>query len=222
MKNDTFPADTGITDTDLGHRLPLRQRLRSETRERHEYLDARFAGMHLAETVDAYHRFVRMNAACHALAEPILAQSALVAAFPDWTTRDRSSHLSRDMAEMGLQPLAAASPSAAFAKPDLPEAIGMGYVLEGSRVGGRYIYRLVIARLAESAWAAATFHYLESTEEPDRFRDFTIRAEALLSRDLDVDRAVAAANACFDLFIDTERGLVQSGDTPARYWESGV
>jgi heme oxygenase len=180
----------------------LRRRLRTESRESHERLDARFDGMTGEAEPNTYARFLQVNEACHRVLEPILSDSALRHALPGFAIPHRSPALAADLSAMGLMPLeATAFPLAGLG---VPEAVGVVYVLEGSRLGAGYILAEIRKREPNAAWSAASFAYLEGPDVPHALRGFLIEANAFLQEEADVSRAVAAADATFRYFLDVE------------------
>ena len=170
----------------------FRQRLRAATGARHAALDRRFAGIEAGRDAGLYHRFIRVSDAVHRTLEPILAASPLPDRMGGWSGRERAAVLALDLRAMGLKPLAA--PPFAIPAPRLPEAIGIAYVLEGSRLGARMMHR----SLAPRAGHALSLRYLASAEETDFFRPFLARGAWLLPEPADQALAGAAARAAFD------------------------
>ncbi|MBC8130219.1 MAG: biliverdin-producing heme oxygenase [Rhizobiaceae bacterium] len=203
MINDISAAHPSTAPASAADLSALRLRMRAGSGDRHQRLDVRFEGMHGAETPAVYHRFVAVNEACHAAIEPVLERSRLCDVLLDWQSRNRTALLRRDLDEMAVAPL----PRMAFDYDvaGLPEAFGAGYVLEGSRLGARYLHRMMRKRLVEPAFAGVSLLYLASADEPDHFRPFLAQAAHVLTTEASRDRAVAAANAAFDLFLETER-----------------
>ncbi len=142
----------------------LRAHLRDGTRAAHEALDARFAGMTEESGPDGYRRFVAMNAAAFADLVPRLLASAL-AARPEAVAPLVASlaALEADRAAMGLDALVAPEIPASPAL-GLDEAVGIAYVLEGSKLGARYMHRRLLQRRAAELWPEASFRYLADAD----------------------------------------------------------
>ncbi|KQT69799.1 MULTISPECIES: biliverdin-producing heme oxygenase [unclassified Aureimonas] len=185
----------------------LRRRLRAESRESHEALDATFDGMADAAGPDTYARFLLVNEACHRAIEPILERSPLPDVAPGFRVKSRSPSLAADLDAMGLRPLEA--PAFPLSAPNAAETVGIVYVLEGSRLGAGFILSRLRGRDLGEAWSKAAFAYLEGPDEPHALRGFLIEATASLGSgdegERNVDRAVAAADATFRYFLDVER-----------------
>lgn len=179
----------------------FRRRLRQGSGDRHERLDGRFAGLHEAAEPALYHRFIRVNHACHrAIGEVLGAAGPLRAAGMAGEDLSRCTmDLSADMEAMGLAPLA--PPPFPIPAPDLAEAVGIAYVLEGSLLGARYIHRALTARPLGEAWKGVSLRYLAAADGPDTFRAFMEDASGRVGSQAGRDRSVAAANATFDYFL---------------------
>ncbi|WP_182086825.1 biliverdin-producing heme oxygenase [Aureimonas sp. ME7] len=186
-----------ITDAPAAARPSLRDRLRSDTREAHEALDASFADMFGDAEGARYRRFLRMNHLAHEAIEPILSGSPL-----DWTGRDapdagRLAAVRRDAEAIGLPPEPA--PGFPIENPDLPEALGIAYVLEGSRLGAKFMLRALKREGAGSGdpWPTA---YLEASSDARPFAHLIERMDAEPMNEGMVRRAVSAADETFRFF----------------------
>ncbi|MEX6507028.1 biliverdin-producing heme oxygenase [Jiella sp. M17.18] len=186
--------------------------LRVATGDVHARLDGRFAGMVEAETPCLYHRFVRMNHACHAVVEPLLAaaddgtMAAVLAGRPDLLRA-----LETDMAAMALTPLDHKAAKFSVAGP--AEAAGLLYVLEGSRLGARYLHHALTRGDAASRWPGITMFYLESAAKPGHFSQFLDELSSRLPTIGERQRSVEAALAAFSLF---EKAADEAGNTGLR------
>jgi heme oxygenase (biliverdin-IX-beta and delta-forming) len=190
-----------------GSRLPhgqsLRTRLRDGTRALHERLDAGFVGVAMSRDRAAYARFLRVNEACCGRIEPVLAASGLLERMPGLDGGFRRGAARADLDAMRIPPLALAP--FPLAGPSLCEAIGVAYVMEGSRLGARMILKeFGSARDAETDRGLTTF-FLEAAGNADRFREFMRMAEALAATPSDRDGAVRGAIATFDYFLEAAR-----------------
>lgn len=178
----------------------LRDRLRADTREAHEALDASFAGMFSDSTGAAYRRFIAMNLAAHAAIDPILATSLPAAPWEGEAPADRLDAARRDARALGLEP--EATPAFPLPRPDLFQALGIAYVLEGSRLGAKYMLR-AIKRDEPSGDAWWPTHYLEASSDARPFTRLLDRMTAERADEADIRRAVEAADTTFRFF----RGL---------------
>ena len=177
----------------------LRALLRETTASSHQRLDRHFLGMTEAGDATFYHRFIRMNHACHATLESALAVITQRLGEPLLARREPLlAALSQDIRAMDLAPVAPAPLQ--LGGTDLPEAAGLVYVLDGSRLGARFIHREFIAKNLARRWPGISTAYLAGAAAPDPFGD---RMDALSGRIVSESarqRAGAAAQAAFALF----------------------
>lgn len=177
----------------------LRALLREGTATRHQRLDVSFAGMTDADDARQYHRFIRMNHACHACLEPLVATLADRLGEPTLAERQPLLNaLASDMQSMGLAPVDAGR--LGVDATDLPAAAGLVYVLDGSRLGARFIHREFIQKDLARRWPGISAAYLAAASGADAFGDrmagLSDRVESQRAR----DRAIATAQAAFALF----------------------
>ncbi|WAJ28837.1 biliverdin-producing heme oxygenase [Antarcticirhabdus aurantiaca] len=217
-------AQTSIeaaTDGRLTGPAALRAHLREGTRAAHEALDARFSGMTEEAGPESYRRFVAMNAAAFADLVPRLLASAL-AARPEAVAPLVASlaALEADRAAMDLDALGAPEASApASAAPGLDEAVGIAYVLEGSKLGARYMHRRLLQRRAAELWPEASFRYLA---DADASAGFSAYLSVLAGADPDdlaaparQDARLAGAEAAFRHF-GAVLDRIDAGPAPAK------
>lgn len=175
----------------------LRDRLRADTRDAHEALDASFEGMFSDASGALYRRFIAMNLAAHAAIEPILAASPLDLPDDGEPSADRLAAARRDAAALGVE----TGETAPFPlpRPDLFEALGIAYVLEGSRLGAKYMSR-AIKRDERPGGARWPTHYLEASSDARPFARLLDRMAAEAAGEADARRAVDAADVTFRYF----------------------
>jgi heme oxygenase (biliverdin-IX-beta and delta-forming) len=140
----------------------LRGRLRAATAESHAALDARVSTWKI-DTPTGYRAFLSASARALIPLELALERAGVSAWLPDWRARVRRDALARDLAALGggvPAPADASVPSPAF-------GIGLLYVLEGSRLGARFLARQVRAANAEAPLA-----YLTQGEDENLWRTF--------------------------------------------------
>ncbi|MEF2073385.1 biliverdin-producing heme oxygenase [Consotaella aegiceratis] len=196
MRKSDFPIDS--TDSVRA----LRGALRTETRTLHDRLDQTFEGIEKLPSRADYVDFLRLNQACYSQIDPILAASTLQKAAPDLITPARAQALGDDLSQLD-EPAFEAAPFE-LATPDLPQALGIAYVAEGSRLGARYI------RVSMEKHAALQRH----PDIPTRFLDeaasrdgrWDMVAALLQDNDFtsaDEQRCIAAARQTFAYFLMT-------------------
>ena len=180
--------------------ISLRDHLRAVTTESHAALDATVAGWRI-ETPLSYGAFLSASAAALAPLELALEDAGVVAWLPDWPLRARRAALAHDLAALGLE-----VPSHAPARvPDRDFAAGLLYVLEGSRLGARFLVRQVRA-----ADAGLPLAYLTHGEGQDLWRSFVAWLEALPKVGFRTDAAEAGARYGFHRFSDAFERLAPS------------
>lgn len=186
----------------------LRSRLRRETRAAHERLDASFIGLSEGDPAD-YGLFLRMNEACHGTIEPVLAASPLAALWPPRVPGPHAAALA-DMEAIGLRPIVPAP--FPVARPSLAQAVGIAYVLEGSKLGARQILK----KLAKDDPAATdrppTAFLSHVAGSAEGFRGFLDLIEDLVADSFERDAAVGAADATFGYFLDAVRRARADGE----------
>ena len=114
----------------------LRVRLREATATAHQSLDARIAGSNLT-SLACYRHF--LEAAALIPLEAALEDSNVNAVVEDWQERARTQAIRSDLARIGGQVL----PLPSVKRLSHAETLGVLYVLEGSRLGARYLLRTV-------------------------------------------------------------------------------
>lgn len=170
--------------------MSARAALRSATAAKHEAVDAAFGRFDLTDRA-SYGRFLTAHARALPAVEAALEACDAIPAFAP-----RTDALQADLAALGLpmpDPLPLAPPENEAA------AFGALYVIEGSRLGGAMLARQVPAALPRA--------YLSAVHPPGGWRafgDMLDRAEKAGGPGW-IDRAVAAAEATFDLYAEAAK-----------------
>lgn len=175
--------------------MSARFTLRSATAEAHEALDALFSRFDLTHR-DGYGDFLLAQAGAFIGVEAALDQAGAARVLADWRERQRRGALSRDLADLGLEPPPPIAP------PDFPtEAAVLGglYVLEGSRLGGAMLVRNVPDDLPKA---------FLSPGNPMAWRAFVAVVDQRLSSAESLERAADAARSVFDVFAASARRLL--------------
>jgi heme oxygenase len=134
MLSDAPPDNAALAG---GVSLPgLRGKLKAATEAAHYALDARFASYDLT-SLNGYRRFLEANAAALLPLETALENSGVADVFADWPERSRRAAMEADLEAMdgSVKPL----PDVALMS--RAEMLGTMYVLEGSRLGAKYMMR---------------------------------------------------------------------------------
>lgn len=174
--------------------MSLRMHLRHATAACHERVDAAFSAFDLA-TPDGYAGFLVAQSAALGPVEQALERVGITDILPDWRERSRRAALGRDLASLGQAhspPVPVAPPAGAAA------ALGMAYVLEGSRLGSVVLLRRVLAG-PDLASREAT-DYLRHGAGEDFWRRFLARLETLSLPEADLAKMTAGAVAAFTAF----------------------
>lgn len=184
--------------------MSLRERLRAATSEAHAALDAKAGGLGLS-TRAGYGAFLTASASGLLPLELALERGAVGDWLPDWPRRARREAVAQDLAALDLDmPAVAEVPTPSFAF-----AVGMLYVLEGSRLGARFLSRQVSAANPDLPLA-----YLTHGEKDDLWRSFVAWMEAIPKVGFRTDDAEAGARYAFQCFseaFENTRSGVASG-----------
>ncbi|MCB8876622.1 biliverdin-producing heme oxygenase [Acidisoma silvae] len=165
----------------------VRTRLRDATAPAHAEVDRIFSHFDLT-TAAGYGAFLSAHAGALLPVEAWL-DSRAPQVIADWPSRRRAAALAVDLAAMGQT----AAPTEAFHSPDSPAAvIGVLYVVEGSRLGGKILAR----RLAPGLPAS----YLNPPGGGPSWPALLQRLEAILLDETAEAIATAAAVQTFDRF----------------------
>lgn len=182
------PTRTGKSLSEIS----LRDHLRATTSESHAALDAKVAALRL-RTPSGYGAFLTASVAALAPLEVALEQAGVVDWLPDWPSRARRGALAADLAALRL-----GAPSFEAARvPSRDFGAGLLYVLEGSRLGARFLSREVRA-----PGPGLPLAYLTHGESQDFWRSFLTWLEAIPKVGFRTDVAEAGARYGFQYFSD--------------------
>ena len=179
--------------------VSTRFRLRDATRDSHAALDATFAPMLEAADFDAYRRFIRVSHACHRAIEEPLNAGMLPHLVADWPERSRMPALESDRRAMGIAPLQ--TPEFSLSPADRAGAFGAAYVLEGSRIGAKFIARRMREAAAERQWPGSSFAFV-SIDNAHTFQDFATILDGQNFDEIEIAMCCAAADLAFRFFAD--------------------
>jgi heme oxygenase (biliverdin-IX-beta and delta-forming) len=143
------PPDNAVRVGDISS-SGLREKLKAATAPAHRALDARFGAFDLTG-VAGYRRFLEASAAALLPLESALERAGIADLFADWPQRARRAAIAADLDRIG----GVARPLPAMAPMGRRDMLGAMYVLEGSRLGAKYLLRAVIGA-GEPQIAAAT------------------------------------------------------------------
>jgi heme oxygenase (biliverdin-IX-beta and delta-forming) len=193
-----MPAVAASTESPARPAIPapipgIRDRLKQATAEAHRDLDARLGALGLGR-LDGYRRFLEINAAALLPLEAALEAAGVAAIFTDWPWRSRRAAIAADLARVGgslrrLENQPALNRNAVF---------GTLYVLEGSRLGARYLLRTV-ALSANPVIASATA-YLDHGSGQHLWQSFVHALEHAPFTHHDEADIIAGAHLAFSMF----------------------
>lgn len=180
----------------LGRSFPgLRESLRDATSEAHRELDAQLSAFDLTEFA-GYRRFLCASAAALLPLEAALAEAGVADIFPDWTERSRAAVIEADLAGVG----SAVPTTVAVAPLTRNGVLGTMYVLEGSRLGAKFLLRIV-ADAADLRVRQATAYLRHGAGKP-LWQSFLAR---LSSERLTAHEETEAIDAALSAFAAFER-----------------
>ncbi|WP_424631327.1 biliverdin-producing heme oxygenase [Bradyrhizobium sp. SYSU BS000235] len=173
-------------------RVDLRVRLKEATAEAHRQLDRSLLAFDL-RTVAGYRRFLEANAGALLPLEAALVESGVDEIVADWSRRSRTDAILDDLTRIdGKLHLMPAPASLSHSR-----LLGVMYVLEGSRLGARFLLKLV-ARSADPAMTGATAYLSHGSAEPLWERFLLLLAHE--APRVEEEEVVAGARTAFGLF----------------------
>lgn len=124
----------------------ITQRLKEETRPNHEHTEEIAYSKEIMSrtlTAEEYRKLITNTYFVHSVIENQVEkiEALLKDSDLELDTRKKSHLLEKDLQNLGLEPSKIAAPSIEFNISTLEEALGAMYVLEGSTLGGMYIYK---------------------------------------------------------------------------------
>lgn len=172
---------------------PTHKALRAGTADAHDRVDTAFATFDLTDR-DSYAAFLRAHAEVLLPLEEALDAAGVERVAPDWAERKRGDLLKEDLAFLrdagrsdvpeGAAPTLDATDEASLA--------GTLYVLEGSRLGGRFLVRQVPRSFPRA--------YLDSDQAPEKWRNLLDRLDTILYQPDALPSALVAAHRVFAAF----------------------
>jgi heme oxygenase len=180
---------------------PAHRALRDATAPAHERVDAAFGGFDLTDR-DSYAAFLRAHAEAFLPIEAALDAAGAERIIDDWENRKRGHLIREDLAMLGAR-LPHPFASSAVEKPAPADRFstsletngaiaGTLYVLEGSRLGGKFL-----ARKLPPGFPRA---YLDADQVSGNWRKLLDRLDTILYQPAELAAAIDAAQAAFDAF----------------------
>jgi len=184
----------GASDVSIqvGRSFPgLRERLRDATGAAHRELDAQLSSFDLT-VLSGYRRFLQASAGALLPLEAALVNAGVARMFRDWPERARSAAIAADLERLGREAHAAVT-----VRPLTPSGmLGTMYVLEGSRLGAKFLLKAV-ADAADPRIGEATA-YLSHGTGKRLWQSFLSQLQS--EENCDEDQAIEAARAAFAAF----------------------
>lgn len=118
-------------------------RLKTNTHESHDRLDARVSNSGAFESLDHYGKFLAVQWRFHKTIAPLYNMAELAAALPDLKDRQRLSAIEADMADLGMPLPEAPKDTPLGDNPTPATAWGWLYVAEGSNLGAAVLLKRV-------------------------------------------------------------------------------
>lgn len=171
--------------------MSARGALRSATAADHARVDALFSA-HDLSNARGYGDFLVAQARAHLPVEAALDAYGVEALLPDWPERRRAGALIADLGELS-RALPEPLPLPPFVDDDAA-ALGIVYVLEGSRLGGSLLNRSIADHLPR--------RFVGSPARPGSWRNLLTLLDRALADPERLKRAEAAARATFARFAD--------------------
>jgi len=175
-----------------------RQELRNATADHHQRVDSIFGRFNLGDR-DQYGRFLLAQACAYLPLEAELDRQGIAAVVPDWPIRRRSALLLADLSELGID-VPAAMCVASLEEP--AAQLGTIYVLEGSRLGGAFLKRLLPAGTPQG--------FLAAPQTPGAWAKLLEILDESLYGPVRIGLARDAARAAFLLFEAAGRQYVEA------------
>jgi len=187
---------------------PTHRALRDATAGAHDRVDAAFGGFDLTDRT-GYRAFLMAHAEVVLPLEAALPGERVVA---DWPERKRGHLLREDLALLrhagenrGPEPQATSSITLGpgFHRDDVHSVAGTLYVLEGSRLGGRFLARQLPLGFPRA--------YLDAHQRAGAWQALLQRLDGLLRDVTALDAALVAADATFAAFARSAHKWLEKG-----------
>jgi heme oxygenase (biliverdin-IX-beta and delta-forming) len=166
-----------------------RQALKQATEALHEALDERLGAFDLGDESE-YRAFLKVHGRVLPPFERALEEGGIAELIADWKNHRRAPLIERDLAALA-EPMPAPVHVPALEGP--PDLLGTAYVIEGSRLGSRY--------LAKRVGGAMPAEYLNARGHQRAWPAYLSALDEAGFAPADLDRAQAAAQACFAEFL---------------------
>ncbi|WP_349516533.1 biliverdin-producing heme oxygenase [Bradyrhizobium sp. OK095] len=165
--------------------------MRDATAAAHRELDAQLSSVDLT-VLSGYRRFLQASAGALLPLEAALVDAGVARMFPDWLERSRGAAIAADLGQLG------SAAQSTVSVPPLTRSgmLGTLYVLEGSRLGAKFLLKMV-ADAGDPRIGEATA-YLSHGAGQRLWQSFL--AKLASEQACDGDEAIEAACAAFAAF----------------------
>ena len=175
--------------------------LREHTAALHTQVEAAISLNDALHSLGTYHHLLQKYLVLFRAFEAELHQhTSLLAHLPGYVYQPRVAALEYDLASPALALLPSDAPRRTPALPsiaDLDSLLGVLYVVEGSSLGGQFIYREIQPKLNLSSTTGAAFFYGSGEHTGPGWKRFTLLLDQHI---LHPDRAASSAAAMFHTF----------------------
>ena len=192
-------------------------RLRNETQDLHQRIEAALDMPAVCADLPAYRRFLCRATGYYRPVETMLARFAWQAAGLDFAPRCKLPLLLADLRALGVDASTLQQFGQCQALPEpvsIAGAFGVMYVLEGATLGGQLMLRMVQTGLGLSPAQGAAFHHGYGPDNGLRWRAFRACAERNLADPAQCDEAVQMARQTFETYgawLTADPTLAQPG-----------
>lgn len=169
--------------------MTLRTALKSGTDDLHEELDALLGRYDLAQP-DDYRAFLRIHARVLPPIEGALDEGGIADVLADWDRHRRAPLIAGDLAALGEE---MPPPQPVPALNNRAQILGTAYVIEGSRLGSRF--------LAKRVGEAMPAEYLNAAGQQQAWPALLKALDRADFTPAETAEAIVAARACFGLFL---------------------
>lgn len=165
--------------------------LRAHTHNNHEKLDKRIMNLGLFENKELYKKFVTIQYHIHHYVVPIYENVELSKIIPDLGERNRFEKVEQDMQDLGI-PLPKLSEPTSIK--DISEAVGLLYVVEGSKLGAKFLLNLAKDMGLSESYGARHL----GADKDGRGNSWRAFRDAIDAANINIDLALQSATHGFD------------------------
>lgn len=204
--------------------MTLIHQLRAATAPEHQALEQLSRGERLKQadgfSWDDYRSWMLWQAISHALLEHLLREESANISRGDYQYAFRAEVLQKDLKLLRL-PMVGPDQLAHLARPNITnelDYLAVCYVLEGSSLGGKHIYRMLQQQTALKAVQEFHFYQFQAQQGAKQWRQLLPKLQQVTAN---AATAVECARRCFRLFAEVwrlvnQQAANQSAERPIR------